>query len=27
MRVTLLGAILGAVVIGLIDMVIPGKTM
>lgn len=27
MRVTLLGAILGALVIGLIDMVIPGKTL
>lgn len=27
MRVTLVGALLGAVVIGLIDMVIPGKTM
>lgn len=27
MRVTLLGALLGALVIGLIDMVIPGKTM
>lgn len=27
MRVTLIGALLGALVIGLIDMVIPGKTM
>lgn len=27
MRVTLLGAIIGAIVIGIIDMIIPGKTI
>ncbi|ABR50511.1 conserved hypothetical protein [Alkaliphilus metalliredigens QYMF] len=27
MRVTFLGAILGAIVIGILDMIIPGKTM